>query len=144
MTFFDRINRIDRIRFGILDEAGSPQIGRAVSPKPPRPRHNAGDKPRKGGRASAVSEKPPYQRAESPVANGVRTFQSARVAVTGGQESPPSVKAESLQIGRAVSPKPPLASRNGRETPRGGRAAAVSEKPPYQCGGLSALGAKLL
>ena len=34
---------------------------------------------------------------ENPRANGVRTFQSACVALTGGQESPPSVKAESPQ-----------------------------------------------
>jgi len=34
-----------------------------------------------------------FSRAESPRANGVRTFQSARVAWTGGLESPPSVKA---------------------------------------------------
>jgi len=33
-------------------------------------------------------------RAESPLANGVRTFQSARVGLTGGLESPPSVRAE--------------------------------------------------
>ena len=34
-------------------------------------------------------------RAESPSANGVRVFQPASVALTGGLESPPSVRAES-------------------------------------------------
>jgi len=34
-------------------------------------------------------------RAESPAANGVRTFQSASMTLTGGLESPPSVRAES-------------------------------------------------
>jgi len=34
-------------------------------------------------------------KAENPITNGVRTFQSASMALTGGQESPPSVRAES-------------------------------------------------
>ena len=44
-------------------------------------------------------------RAESLATNGVRTFQSASMALTGGLESPPSVRAES-PIGNSVGQSP--------------------------------------